>query len=85
VKGPLNTWMGDGAPERGGRAKRMVRVAPKGVLAAKHFYEAVTRASRGSWATHRNSLKNRIATNRSEHAPDSVARLWLLGGKGNVG
>jgi DNA-binding PadR family transcriptional regulator len=50
-KGLLKTWMGDSTPQRGGRAKRMVRVTPKGVLAAKGFYDAVTRASRGaSWA-----------------------------------
>jgi PadR family transcriptional regulator, regulatory protein PadR len=50
-KGLLKTWMGDATPERGGRAKRMVRVTPKGVHAAKTFYEAVTRVSRrASWA-----------------------------------
>lgn len=50
-KGLLKTWMGEATPERGGRAKRMVRVTPKGVAAAKDFYAAVTRISRGaSWA-----------------------------------
>ena len=50
-KGLLQTWMGDATPERGGRAKRMVRVTPKGVHAAKTFYDAVTRVSRrASWA-----------------------------------
>jgi len=70
MKGLLKTWMGDATPQRGGRAKRMVRVTAKGVLAARDFYEAVTRVSRGaSWATNRTSLKNRIAlTNRSETA-----------------
>ena len=34
-----------------GRAKRMVRVTSKGVQAAKEFYDAVMRVSRGaSWA-----------------------------------
>lgn len=51
TKGLLKTWMGDATPERGGRAKRMVRVTPKGLEAAKDFYNAVTRVSRGvSWA-----------------------------------
>lgn len=51
-KGLLKTWMGDATPERGGRAKRMVRVTPKGVQAAKAFYDAVIRVSRGaSWVT----------------------------------
>jgi PadR family transcriptional regulator len=51
-KGLLKTWMGDATPQRGGRAKRMVCVTPKGVKAAKDFYDAVTRISRGvSWAT----------------------------------
>jgi PadR family transcriptional regulator PadR len=54
TKGLLKTWMGGATAERGGRAKRMVRVTPKGVLAAKDFYEAVRRVSRGaSWAMNR--------------------------------
>jgi PadR family transcriptional regulator, regulatory protein PadR len=53
-KGLLKTWMGDATPQRGGRAKRMVRVTPKGVQAAKDFYEAVMRVSRGaSWVAER--------------------------------
>lgn len=47
-KGLLSTRMGDATPERGGRSKRMVRVTPKGVQAAKSFYEAVVRISRGA-------------------------------------
>ncbi|HMF78796.1 MAG TPA: PadR family transcriptional regulator [Bryobacteraceae bacterium] len=51
TKGLFSTWMGDATPQRGGRAKRMVRVTPKGLEAAKDFYDAVTRVSRGvSWA-----------------------------------
>src|SRR5260370_13569418 len=42
TKGLLKTWMGDATPQRGGRAKRMVRVTPKGVQAAKDFYDTVT-------------------------------------------
>ena len=54
TKGLLKTWMGDSTPQRGGRAKRMVRVTAKGVQAAKNFYDAVTRVSRGaSWAANR--------------------------------
>jgi PadR family transcriptional regulator, regulatory protein PadR len=54
TKGLLKTWMGEATPQRGGRAKRMVRVTSKGVLAAKDFYDAVTRVSRGaSWAANR--------------------------------
>ena len=54
TKGLLKTWMGDATPQRGGRAKRMIRVTPKGVQAAKGFYDAVTRVSRGaSWAENR--------------------------------
>ena len=50
AKGLLKTWMGDATPQRGGRAKRMIRLTPKGVRAAKNFYTAVTRVSRGaSW------------------------------------
>jgi PadR family transcriptional regulator PadR len=54
TKGLLKTWMGDATPQRGGRAKRMVCVTAKGVQAAKGFYDAVTRVSRGaSWVTNR--------------------------------
>ena len=53
-KGLLKTWMGDATPQRGGRSKRMVRITSKGVVAAKDFYEAVTRISHGvSWAAGR--------------------------------
>jgi PadR family transcriptional regulator, regulatory protein PadR len=51
-KGLLKTWMGEATPQRGGRAKRMVRVTPAGVHAAKDFYDSVARISRrASWAT----------------------------------
>ena len=51
-KGLLKTWMGEATPERGGRAKRMVRVTAKGIQAATEFYAAVTRASQGvPWQT----------------------------------
>jgi PadR family transcriptional regulator, regulatory protein PadR len=51
TKGFLKTWMGNATAQRGGRAKRMIRVTPKGVLAAKEFYDAVVRVSRGAaWA-----------------------------------
>jgi len=50
-KGLVKTWMGEATPQRGGRAKRMVRVTAKGAHAAKEFYDAVTRVSRGAaWA-----------------------------------
>src|ERR1700728_4390394 len=54
TKGLLKTWMGEATAQRGGRAKRMVRVTPKGVQAAKDFYDAVTRVSRrASWVVNR--------------------------------
>ncbi|HTQ96711.1 MAG TPA: PadR family transcriptional regulator [Candidatus Acidoferrum sp.] len=54
TKGLVKTWMGEATPQRGGRAKRMVQITPKGVQAAKDFYEAVVRVSRGaSWAAGR--------------------------------
>src|SRR5690348_5864459 len=52
AKGLVKTWMGDPTPQRGGRAKRMVRVTGSGIRAATDFYKAVTRVSRGaSWET----------------------------------
>src|SRR5258708_4734971 len=60
-KGLVQTWMGEATAERGGRAKRLVRVTPNGVGAAKDFYDAVTRVSRGaSWVTNR--VTNRIGS-----------------------
>jgi PadR family transcriptional regulator, regulatory protein PadR len=51
-KGMLKTWMGEATAQRGGRAKRMVRVTSKGMHAAKEFYEAMMRVSHNaSWAT----------------------------------
>src|ERR1700733_1817732 len=53
-KGMLKTWMSEATAQRGGRAKRMVRVTPKGVQAASDFYNVVTSVSRGvAWATKR--------------------------------
>jgi PadR family transcriptional regulator PadR len=53
-KGLLTTWMGPATAERGGRAKRMVRVTAVGVRAAKDFYKVITRISRtASWASRR--------------------------------
>ena|SRR5579875_2205101 len=50
-KGLINTRMGESTPERGGRAKRMVRITAKGIEAAETFHGAVMRVSRGlSWA-----------------------------------
>jgi PadR family transcriptional regulator PadR len=52
TKGLIKTWMGDATPQRGGRAKRMICVTSKGVLAAKAFYDSVIRVSRGvAWET----------------------------------
>lgn len=54
AKGLLKTWMGEATPQRGGRAKRMIRVTPKGVHAAKEFYDTVMRVSRSAaWAENR--------------------------------
>lgn len=47
AKGLLETWMGDATPQRGGRAKRMVRVTAEGIRAATAFYNSVMRLSRG--------------------------------------
>ena len=54
TKGLVKTWMGDATPQRGGRSKRMVQVTGKGTRAAKDFYDAVMRVSRGaSWVADR--------------------------------
>ena len=51
-KGLIRTWMGEPSPERGGRAKKMVRLTTKRAREAQAFYEAVVRVSAGAaWAT----------------------------------
>jgi len=51
-KGLIKTWMGEPSPERGGRAKKMVRLTTRGIREAQAFYEAVVRVSMGAaWAT----------------------------------
>src|ERR1700733_13854121 len=51
-KGLIETWMGDASPQRGGGAKRMVRVTAKGSREAAAFYRRIARASEGlSWQT----------------------------------
>jgi DNA-binding PadR family transcriptional regulator len=58
TKGLVKTWMGDPTPQRGGRPKRMVRVTASGVQAAREFYSAVTRASRGvAWEAQRAGVR----------------------------
>lgn len=53
-KGLLVTWMGEATAQRGGRAKRMVRVTADGVRAAKQFYKAVIRISLSApWASNK--------------------------------
>jgi DNA-binding PadR family transcriptional regulator len=57
TKGLLQTWMGDATAQRGGRAKRMVRVTANGIKAATDFYAAVTRVSRGvAWEASRGAV-----------------------------
>jgi len=58
VKGLIKSWMGDPTPQRGGRAKRMVRVTGNGIRAAEDFYAAVTRVSQGvTWAANRGKIR----------------------------
>src|SRR5205807_3747527 len=46
-KGLLQTWIGEPTAQRGGKAKRMVRVTAKGAKAAAAFYRTIAAASRG--------------------------------------
>src|SRR5215470_18928918 len=57
-KGLIKTWLGEPTPQRGGRAKRVVRVTAKGARAASDFYAAVVSVSRGvSWEGHRRTIR----------------------------
>jgi PadR family transcriptional regulator, regulatory protein PadR len=47
-KGLVETWMSAPTQQRGGRAKRMVRVTGEGARAAREFYETVVRMSHGT-------------------------------------
>src|SRR6202045_3738777 len=58
AKGLLKTWMGQATPERGGRAKRMVRVTAKGIEASTAFYNAVAQVTRGvPWEAKRAAVR----------------------------
>jgi PadR family transcriptional regulator PadR len=48
TKGMVETWMGEATAQRGGRAKRMVRVTTDGIREATAFYNAVVNVSRGA-------------------------------------
>ena len=55
-KGLVKTWMSAPTQQRGGRAKRMVRVTGDGVRAARQFYQTVNRISSGTaWGESRRS------------------------------
>lgn len=45
-KGLIRTWMSDPTRQRGGRAKRMVRITPRGIDAASSFFRAVRGVTR---------------------------------------
>ena len=47
AKGLIETWMGEATPQRGGRAKRMVKVTAEGTRSAASFYNAIRQVSRG--------------------------------------
>jgi PadR family transcriptional regulator PadR len=47
AKGLIETWMGEATAQRGGRAKRMVRVTAEGNRSGAAFYNAVRQVSRG--------------------------------------
>ena len=50
-KGLVKTSMGDPTPERGGRAKRMVKLTGAGRRAAAEFYTAITPVTEGiAWS-----------------------------------
>lgn len=52
AKGLIATHMGEATSQRGGRAKRMIRVTPAGEAAAGEFYRTIQRISQGAaWAT----------------------------------
>ena len=58
AKSLLKSWIGEATPQRGGRAKRMVRVTREGVRAAREFYQAVIKISSGTvWGE---SRRNRL-------------------------
>jgi len=48
AKGLVETWLSAPTQQRGGRAKRMVKVTGDGAREAREFYETVIRISRGT-------------------------------------
>lgn len=57
-KGLIKTRMGDPTPQRGGRAKRMVRITAAGTEAASEFYAAIAKLTRGAtWQTSQGAVR----------------------------
>ena len=48
TKGLISSWMGDPTPERGGKARRLVRIEPSGLEALREAREAMDRMWRGA-------------------------------------
>ena len=48
AKGLISSWMGDPTPERGGKARRLVRIEPSGLEALREAREAMDRMWRGA-------------------------------------
>jgi len=58
-KGLIKTHMGEPTPQRGGRAKRMVRITAGGIEAASEFYAAIAKLTRGvTWQTSRGAVRS---------------------------
>lgn len=54
----IKSWIGEPSPERGGRAKRMVRITAKGLREAQAFYAAVMSISVGAaWSARESTLE----------------------------
>lgn len=50
-KGYIETYTGEPTPERGGRAKKMIRITASGTREARAFYESFCKISAGAiWA-----------------------------------
>ena len=48
TKGLISSWMGDPTAERGGKARRLVRIEPSGLEALREAREAMDRMWRGA-------------------------------------
>jgi DNA-binding PadR family transcriptional regulator len=79
AKGLLHTWISEATPLRGGRSKRMIRITPSGLRAAKDFDDTVIRISRSSYRAISGMGRTANSLQASAfHYSSSICPFWIV-------